>query len=165
MILLAGDIGGTKTSLAIYTTEAGPRAPLAEATFPSAEYPSLESLVREFLSQVDLEVERASFGVAGPVVGGQAKVTNLPWIIEEAQLEDALTLSPVRLLNDLQAIANGVPFLEPADLHTLNEGQPGHRRHRAGHRAGGGVPHLGWNPLPTPAFRGRPHGFRADHPA
>jgi glucokinase len=126
MNLLAGDIGGTKTSLAVYATQAGPRAPLAEATFPSADYPSLETLVREFLSQIDLQVERASLGVAGPVVGGQATITNLPWVIDEQRLQDALDLAPVRLLNDLQAIANGVPFLEPTDLHTLNEGQPAH---------------------------------------
>jgi glucokinase len=123
-MLLAGDIGGTKTSLAIFSSESGPRAPLVEATFPSADHASLEALVREFLSQVDLEVERASFGVAGPVVGGRATVTNLPWVIQETQLEEALHLSPVRLLNDLEAIANGVPVLEPADLHTLNEAQP-----------------------------------------
>jgi glucokinase len=123
-MLLAGDIGGTKTSLAIFSSESGPRAPLVEATFPSADHASLEALVREFLSQVDLEVERASFGVAGPVVGGKATVTNLPWVIQETQLEEALNLSPVRLLNDLEAIANGVPVLEPTDLHTLNEGQP-----------------------------------------
>jgi glucokinase len=124
MMLLAGDIGGTKTSLAILSSESGPRAPLVEATFPSADHASLEALVREFLSQVDLEVEQASFGVAGPVVGGKATVTNLPWVIQETQLERALHLSPVRLLNDLEAIANGVPVLEPTDLHTLNEGQP-----------------------------------------
>jgi glucokinase len=126
MNLLAGDIGGTKTNLAVYASQTGPRAPLAEATFPSADYPSLETLVREFLSQIDLQVERASFGVAGPVVGGQATITNLPWVIDEQRLQDALNLAPVRLLNDLQAIANGVPFLEPADLHTLNEGQSAH---------------------------------------
>jgi glucokinase len=124
MMLLAGDIGGTKTSLAVYASQTGPRAPLAEATLPSSDYSSLETLVREFLSQIDLQVERASFGVAGPVVGGQATITNLPWVIDEQRLQDVLNLSPVRLLNDLQAIANGVPFLEPADLHTLNEGQP-----------------------------------------
>ena len=124
MMLLAGDIGGTKTGLAVFAPKAGPRAPLAEATFPSADYPSLEALVREFLSQVGLKVEQASFGVAGPVVGGRATITNLPWIIEETRLQEALQLSSVRLLNDLEAIANGVPSLEPADLHTLNEGQP-----------------------------------------
>jgi glucokinase len=123
-MLLAGDIGGTKTSLAIFSPEAGPRAPLVEATFPSADYPSLEAVVRKFLARVDLEVGQASFGVAGPVVGGRAEITNLPWVIEESQLREALYLSSVRLLNDLEAIAHAVPILSPADLHTLSEGQP-----------------------------------------
>ena len=123
-MLLAGDTGGTKTNLAIFSPETGPRAPLAEATFPSADYPSLEALVREFLSQVDLKMEWASFGVAGPVAAGRATITNLPWVMEERQLQEALNLLSVRLLNDLDAIAHAVPFLEPADLHTLNVGQP-----------------------------------------
>ena len=124
MILLAGDIGGTKTNLAVFSSEAGPRAPLVEKAFPSPDYPSLETLVREFLTQLDLKVERATFGVAGPVVDGRVRVTNLPWVIDERQLQETLALSSVRLLNDLEAIANSVPFLEPADLHTLNAGQP-----------------------------------------
>jgi glucokinase len=123
-MLLAGDIGGTKTNLAVFSPEDGPRAPLAEATFPSADYPSLEALVRQFSSQVDLKVEWASFGVAGPVAAGRSTITNLPWVMEERQLQEALNLSSVRLLNDLAAIAHAVPFLEPADLHTLNVGQP-----------------------------------------
>ena len=123
-MLLAGDIGGTKTALAVFSPEAGPRAPLAEATFPSGRYPSLEALVQEFLTQVNLKVERATFGVAGPVVAGQSRITNLPWVMDELQLQKALGLSGVRLLNDLEAIANGVPSLEPADLHTLNVGEP-----------------------------------------
>lgn len=122
-MLLAGDIGGTKTSLVIVSTEAGPRAPLAEATFPSARYPNLEAIVREFLLQVDLKVERATFGVAGPVVAGRARITNLPWVVEEQQLRESLSLASVRLLNDLEAIANAIPFLEPAGLHTLSEGE------------------------------------------
>ncbi len=123
-MLLAGDIGGTKTSLAVFSPEVGIRAPLVEARFPSGDYPNLEALVREFLPQVDVKVERASFGVAGPVVGGRATITNLPWVMDEEQLGAALHLSSVWLLNDLNAIAHAVPFLEPADLHTLNEGRP-----------------------------------------
>jgi glucokinase len=124
MILLAGDIGATKTSLAIVSSEAGPRAVLAEATFPSTAYSSLEAVAREFLSHVEWQAERACFGVAGPVVGGRASITNLPWLIDEQNLQDVLHLSAVHLLNDLQAIANGVPALEPPDLHTLNVGRP-----------------------------------------
>jgi glucokinase len=121
-MLLAGDIGGTKTNLAIYSPDAGPRTPLAEATFPSGDYPSLEALVSEFLSQVDPEISRASFGVAGPVVDGRAKITNLPWKMSEAHLEKTLGF-PVRLLNDLEAIAYAVPSLMPEDVETLNEGE------------------------------------------
>jgi glucokinase len=123
-MLLAGDIGGTKTNLAVFSSETGPRAPLAEATFPSDRYPNLEMLVREFLAQTDLPVERASFGVAGPVVGTQATITNLPWVMDEEQLREKLELTSVRLLNDLAAIAHAVPYLEPDDLQTLNTGQP-----------------------------------------
>jgi glucokinase len=124
MMLLAGDIGGTKTSLAVFSRGAGLRNPLAEATFPSADYPSLEALVSEFLAQIDLKVERANFGVAGPVVTGRATVTNLPWVMDETQLEKALDIPSIRLLNDLDAIAHAIPRLEPSDLHTLHEGQP-----------------------------------------
>jgi len=124
MTLLAGDIGATKANLAIFSPEAGPRSPLAEATFPSLDYPSLEALAQEFLGQVRLPVSRACFGVAGPVLAGQAKITNLPWTIDERGLEEALNLPFVRLMNDLEAIACAIPFLEPADLHTLNPGQP-----------------------------------------
>ena len=124
MLLLAGDVGGTKTDLAVFSPEAGVGAPLAQSTFPSARYDSLEALVHDFLSQAGLQVERASFGVAGPVVSGRAAVTNLPWVIDSARLQEALHLSSVCLINDLVAIASAVPVLRPADLHCINVGQP-----------------------------------------
>jgi glucokinase len=124
MMLLAGDIGGTKTNLAVFSREAGLRRPLAEATFPSADYPSLEALASEFLAQIDLQVGQAHFGVAGPVVAGRATITNLPWVMDETRLKKTLDISSVRLLNDLDAIAHAVPQLEPSDLHTLHKGQP-----------------------------------------
>ncbi len=123
-MLLAGDVGGTKTNLAIFSSEAGWRAPVAEATFPSAQYPGLEAVVQEFLKQRNFSVDHASFGVAGPVVAGSATITNLPWMMDEKQLQKELDIPSVRLLNDLDAIAHAIPFLEPQDLHTLNEGQP-----------------------------------------
>lgn len=123
-MLLAGDIGGTKTNLAVYSPEAGLRKPVAQATFPSAMYPSLESLVRTFLAQIHLTVDRASFGVAGPVIAGHATITNLPWVMDEKELAQTLNLSSVRLLNDLDAVAHSIAFLEPAEISTLSEGQP-----------------------------------------
>lgn len=123
-MLLAGDIGGTKTALAIFSPDDGPLAPMVEETFPSARYPSLEALASEFLAETGLPVDRASFGVSGPVAGGKAAATNLPWKMDEARLGEALGLRSVRLLNDLEAIAHAAPFLESEDLHTLNEGTP-----------------------------------------
>jgi glucokinase len=122
-MLLAGDIGGTKTSLAIYGREAGPRVTLAEATFPSARYASLEEVVAEFLLRTGLSIEQASFGVAGPVVGGRASITNLPWVIDAEEIAATLRIPSVCLLNDLAAIANAVPHLAGGDYDTVVPGQ------------------------------------------
>ena len=123
-MLLAGDIGGTKTDLAVFSAEKGPRAPLAQARFHSADYPGLEPMAREFLAQVKRSVSHACFGVAGPVVNGRVRLTNLPWLVEETALRQALNVQAARLLNDLEAIANAVPHLVPGDLHTLSAGAP-----------------------------------------
>ncbi|MBN1179295.1 MAG: glucokinase [Anaerolineae bacterium] len=123
-MLLAGDIGGTKTKLALFDATCGTHAPLVKATYPSARYPSLEAVVRDFLLETGAQVDRASFGVAGPVVAGRATITNLPWIIDTALLRTDLGLSSVHLINDLVAVAYAVPQLEPADLHTLNPADP-----------------------------------------
>lgn len=123
-MLLAGDIGGTKTSLAVFSLEDGPRTPLARTVFRSAEFPSLEALVQKFVSGVSLPITTACFGVAGPVVAGRAQITNLPWLMDEVWLASALSMKHVHLLNDLQSIAYGVPHLEPEDLHTLYKGRP-----------------------------------------
>lgn len=123
-MLLAGDIGGTKTKLAVFSQERGWRAPITMETFPSANYTGLEVLVREFLAKHDFKIERASFGVGGPVIEGVASFTNLPWVMEEHQLAKDLNIPTVTLLNDLECTANAVPFLEARDLDTINVGQP-----------------------------------------
>lgn len=123
-MLLVGDIGGTKTDLAIISPELGPRAPLLRAEFPSARYASLAVLVREFLATTALEVDRACFDVAGPVLEGRSTITNLRWALDEAELTRDLGVTSVHLLNDLHAIAIAVPTLVPGDLHTLNHGKP-----------------------------------------
>lgn len=124
-MLIAGDIGGTKTDLAVFSVEAGPHAPLAQETVHSANYPSLHAMVKEFLAKVNLPVDRACFDVAGPVIGGRVKTTNLPWVVEQAALakELDLNLQAVHLMNDLEAIARAIPILRPSDLQTLNAGQ------------------------------------------
>ncbi|MBN1261961.1 MAG: glucokinase [Anaerolineae bacterium] len=123
-MLLAGDIGGTKTNLAIYDPEQGIREPLFAETFPSGNFPTLEALVRKFLESVDAPITRVCFGVAGPVVGGRATITNLPWVLDEHGLRRALGVEAVFLINDLTSIAYAVPFLEQSDFRSLNEGRP-----------------------------------------
>jgi glucokinase len=125
-MLVAGDIGGTKTDLAIFSSEAGPHAPLAQEKVHSADYPSLQAIVKEFLAEAQKPVDRACFAVAGPVIGGRVKTTNLPWVIEENSLarELNLNLKAVRLINDLEAIARAVPILRPSDVCTINAGEP-----------------------------------------
>jgi glucokinase len=121
-MLLAGDIGGTKTDLAVYSIEAGPHSPLAEAEVHSADYGSLQALAAEFLDKVQMPVDRACFDVAGPVIDGHVKITNLPWAMDEASLASDLNLRSVHLMNDLQAVATAVPVLRPSDVYTLNVG-------------------------------------------
>jgi glucokinase len=121
-MLLAGDIGGTKTVLALISEEKGARQPLHEARFSSDDYDSLEAIVSDFLETTKAVVTRASFGVAGPVVDGRAQITNLPWLVDTAVLRQQFNIPAIRLLNDLEAIATAVPHLESSDLVTLNEG-------------------------------------------
>lgn len=122
-MLIAGDIGGTKTDLAIYSKESGPHLPLAEVEFHSADYPSLQAMVSKFLADTKIVVDRASFDVAGPVIRGHVKTTNLPWEMNEALLAKELNLKSVHLMNDLEAVARAVPILRASDVHTLNKGE------------------------------------------
>jgi len=122
-MLLAGDIGATKTNLAIFSPDTG-LTRKAETTVRSTQYPSLKAIVVEFLAAVDLAVDKAVFGVPGPVVGGEAEVTNLPWIVSEGRLRDDLGLNEVKLLNDLESTAYGVPHLPADDLFSLNDARP-----------------------------------------
>jgi len=121
--VLAGDVGGTKTNLALFDSDLGLNHPLTEATLPSKDYSSLEELVQHFLSGLETGVDRASFGVPGPVANGQASATNLPWTMNEADLARVLGIPRVHLLNDVLAFAHAVPFFQEKDVHVLNQGQ------------------------------------------
>jgi glucokinase len=122
-MLLIGDIGGTKTDLAIIPLQ-GEVEPEVEATFKSADFPSLEKVVERFLISTKLPITRAVFGVAGPVVDGKVETTNLPWAcISEKNLRKTFNLNAVKLLNDLEAIAHAVPHLSPTEVAPLNTEQ------------------------------------------
>ena len=123
-MLIAGDIGGTKTDLAIYSCESGPHTPLAQTEVHSADYPSLQAMVTEFLSQVKMSVDVASFDVAGPVINGHVKTTNLPWVMDETTLVEDLHLKAAHLMNDLEAVARAVPALRAEDVIKINQGEP-----------------------------------------
>jgi glucokinase len=122
-LILAGDIGGTKTDLALFSSGSGIGSPIAEGSFTSRDYPSLEAVIREFLSGVGRPVDYAGFGVAGPVVDRKVRITNLPWLVDEAKLVEEFGFGHVRLINDLEAIATAVPQLGAGDFYTLNPGR------------------------------------------
>ncbi|HXH05530.1 MAG TPA: glucokinase [Vicinamibacterales bacterium] len=123
-MLLAGDVGGTKTLLGFY--HLGPDRPeaLVVSELPTLGYPSLEAMVRHFLSTHGLErrVRAACFGVAGPVRGEAARLTNVPWSVDADALR-ACGLPRVRLINDLVALARAVPVLQRLELIVLQEGE------------------------------------------
>jgi glucokinase len=123
-MLLAGDIGGTKSRLAIFTDGADPRRPLAEEVLQSGRFSGIEALVRAFLKRTNGSADRACFAIAGPVINGRAAVTNLPWIAETEAIRREFGFRSVRLLNDLAATVRAVPLLEPRELHTLCPGEP-----------------------------------------
>src|SRR5579872_5800783 len=125
-MILAGDVGGTKTSLAIFSSIRSLRKPLAQTTYSSAKFDGIESLLLEFLSDKEhSKIDKACFAVAGPVFNGRSSITNLPWVISEKQIRRSLGISSVLLVNDLVATASFVPFLKPkADYLVLNEGKP-----------------------------------------
>jgi len=122
-MILAGDIGGTKTRLAVFPAKGSLHDPLQEAVFASTGYSSLEDMVREFLVRTGQDVEKACFGVAGPVTGGRATLTNLPWRLDEHQLRKVLGFRSVSLINDVLATATAVPHLREECILTLQEGR------------------------------------------
>jgi glucokinase len=122
-VILAGDIGGTKTVLALYSAERGVAGgAVREARFESGAYGSLEAVIREFLRDAGATPSAAAFGVAGPVGGGRSQITNLSWAIDAEAIGAAFGIPRVSLLNDLESIALAVPRLRGDDLATLSPG-------------------------------------------
>lgn len=124
MNVLIGDIGGTKTILAVFSSETGPNQPLVEMTYPSTHYASLEAIIAEFLAAVKLPVASACFAIAGPIVAGRAQVTNLTWVVDSEVLKSTFMWPEVKLLNDLESVAYAIAILRPSDIYTINPGVP-----------------------------------------
>jgi glucokinase len=148
-MILAGDIGGTKTHLALFEWRTERVEPVRLETFHSADYASLEEMLEEFLvppkppTPIDeleqttddnteptdnlkpeepAKIEAACFGVAGPVIENHSRTTNLPWVVDGAAIAKQFEIPHVRLLNDLEAMAHGILLLRPDELATLNAG-------------------------------------------
>jgi glucokinase len=121
-MILAGDIGGTNTRLALIDATTGELKIVAEKTFPSRERTSLEAAIAEFLSLHSCALTKASFGIAGPVRNGRCEATNLPWVVDAKNVAKRLHLKRVGLINDLEANAYGVAVLHSKDFVILNKG-------------------------------------------
>ena len=123
-ILLAGDLGGTNTKLAYFSSQKGVTQPFHLESFKNRDYEDFEALLDAYLQLHELEFSGICLGVAGPVQGSQVDITNLGWVIDGDRLRAKHQLAGVWLLNDLRALSSAVFQLPEQDLVTLREGQP-----------------------------------------
>ena len=124
-MLLAGDIGGTKTHLGLFDPLPGRPRPLVVREFETLAYRDLTDLIATVAHGAQMEhtpIESACFGVAGVVKGRSAELTNVPWLVDADRIADTFHIGRVSLLNDLQALAYAVPLLEDRELHLLQSG-------------------------------------------
>ena len=124
-MILAGDVGGTKTLLGLFSTAPERPAAIEVGEFVTLAYDALEPMVREFLRAQNIDpkrIEATCIGVAGAVTGQVARLTNVPWLVEAASVEEAFRFRRVRVINDLEALAYGVTVLEPSELKALQVG-------------------------------------------
>ena len=159
-MILAGDIGATRTRLAAFQTEGNRLDCVVQKTYPSQEHSGLLEVLREFIRTEGIPVHSACFGVAGPVRGGKSKISNLPWTIDCKELAAQLKLNSVGLLNDLEAYAYGIDALESKDFVTLSEGLEDAEGNRAviSAKTGLGMAGLFWD-----GFRHHPFACEGGH--
>ncbi|MFQ5682916.1 MAG: glucokinase [Candidatus Binatia bacterium] len=122
-VILGGDIGGTKTNLALYSVQGDKLTPVVKEKFASRNYSSLEPILQEFLLRNTTPTRSACFGVAGPVIDGRCQTPNLPWILDVRELSRSLDLDSVALINDLEATAYGILTLDAQQFEVLNKGR------------------------------------------
>lgn len=138
-MILAGDIGGTKTDLALFHSDRNQLSEVRHETYPSKEFRSLDELIRIFLKREDRAIDSACFGVAGPVLNGRCETTNLPWIVDAKELSESFKISSVIVLNDLEAMAYGTLSLAEKDFYPLNSVASNARGNRCLIAAGTGL--------------------------
>jgi glucokinase len=159
-MILAGEIGATRTRLAAFETEGNKLQLVVEKTFMSQDHGGLPAMITGFTQTEGIPVHSACFGVAGPVRGGKSKISNLPWTIDSRELATQLKLNSVGLLNDLEAYAYGVDGLESKDFVTLHAGSEDAEGNRAviSARTGLGVAGLYWD-----GYRHHPFACEGGH--
>ncbi|HWB32460.1 MAG TPA: glucokinase [Acidobacteriaceae bacterium] len=128
-MILAGDVGGTKIHLALYGFEGGRLSPVRDELFHAHEFSSLQEAVQRFLADEAgaakaSDVAAACFGCPGPVRSGRIQLTNLPWVLDQHELAQALGIQHIFLINDLEANGYGIPEVAPEKIATLHEGDP-----------------------------------------
>ncbi|MGH9718533.1 MAG: glucokinase [Candidatus Acidiferrales bacterium] len=138
-MILAGDIGGTKSNLGLFDVRDGALVRVAHKRYGSHEHAGLREIAKDFLRETGAKISAAGFGIAGPVLQNRVQATNLPWIVDGAEMAKFLGLPRVRLLNDLQATAYGVSVLGPTDMETIAPGIPVQNATRAVIAAGTGL--------------------------
>jgi glucokinase len=124
-MLLASDVGGTKTLLGLFTPDSERPVPIEVGEFVTLDYDGLEPMVREFLGawKVDARtITAACIGVAGAVTDQVARLTNVPWCVDAEAVSQGLGLKRAEVINDLEALAYAVPVLEPSEFTVLQQG-------------------------------------------
>jgi len=124
MRVLVGDIGGTNARLAVADLAGGAPRIVKEQRYRSGDAPGLAPIVRRFLDGAGERIERACFGIAGPVVDGECRTPNLPWTVSARELARDISIPSTCIINDFVAAAHGVDCLGPGDLVTLQGGHP-----------------------------------------
>jgi glucokinase len=159
-MILAGDIGATRTRLAAFETEGNRLQAVVEKIYLNHDYSGLPEILPQFIRSEGIPVHSACFGVAGPVRSGRSKISNLPWIIDSRELATQLRLNSVGLLNDLEAYAYGIDALDSKDFITLSEGSDDAEGNRAviSAQTGLGVAGLYWD-----GFRHHPFPCEGGH--
>lgn len=139
-MILAGDIGGTKTNLALFEIHNGILELQIQHQFISKNYPSFAEVIDAFVSLTAIpKIQSACFGIAGPVIEGRCQTTNLPWDISTTDLQKHLKTDHVRLLNDLEATAYGMLYLREDEFIDLNPAAHAANGNRAVIAAGTGL--------------------------
>jgi glucokinase len=159
-MILAGEIGATRTRLAAFETAGNKLQRVVERIYPSQEHSGLSQIIAGFIKTEGIPVHSACFGIAGPVKGGRSKISNLPWVIDSRELAQQLKLDSIGLLNDLEAYAYGIDALESNDFITLSEGSEDAEGNRAviSARTGLGMAGLFWD-----GFRHHPFACEGGH--